>query len=58
MSANVRKKLLWKLSTLALAFLLLAILALIGPDTSYETAEPPSQRAAWALGSDLSGSEA
>ena len=58
MAANVREKLLWKLSTLALAFLLLAILALLGPDTSYETGQMPSQRAAWAPGSDLSGSEA
>lgn len=58
MSENVRKKLLWKLATLALAFLLLAILALLGPDTSYEAGQMPSQRAAWALGSDLSGSEA
>ena len=49
---NVRRKLLWKLSTLALAFLLIAILALIGPSTSYGADRSQAQGVAWALKSN------
>ena len=44
---NVRKKLLWKLSTLALAFLLIAILALAGSGTSHGAPQTEPQRTAW-----------
>ena len=44
---NVRRMLLWKLSTLALAFLLITVLALVGSDTSYETPGAETEGAAW-----------
>lgn len=46
---NVRKKLLWKLSTLALAFLLIAVFALICPKTSYGADRSQAQGVAWTL---------